>query len=107
MPLYEYECKNCKFRIEKIQKVNDPPLQFCSRCNGQLKKVISSPNIRFKGSGWYVTDYAKRNIDDIKSSGDVKEGKSKSSSPDKENQQSSINNSSPPCHTSPDKSSLP
>jgi putative FmdB family regulatory protein len=60
MPIYEYECKKCKFKIEKVQKFNDSPLLLCEKCNGPMQKLISSPNIRFKGSGWYVTDYAKK-----------------------------------------------
>ena len=60
MPLYEYKCKECGLFVEKIQKVNDRPLEKCSRCGGVLEKVISSPAIQFKGTGWYVTDYAKK-----------------------------------------------
>ena len=60
MPLYEYECKKCKRRVEKIQKFSDPILTICESCRGKLERVISSPAIRFKGSGWYVNDYAKK-----------------------------------------------
>ena len=60
MPLYEYKCKECGLVVEKIQKVADRPLEKCSRCGGVLDKVISSPAIQFKGTGWYVTDYAKK-----------------------------------------------
>src|SRR5262252_8197751 len=60
MPLYEYECQSCHRRIEKIQKFSDPPLEVCPHCGGRLEKLISSPAFQFKGSGWYVTDYAKK-----------------------------------------------
>ena len=60
MPLYEYRCTQCFRRVEIIQKVGDPPLEKCKVCGGAMKKVISSPAIQFKGSGWYITDYAKR-----------------------------------------------
>ena len=60
MPLYEYECKKCGQRVEKIRKFSDPPLTICERCGGELEQLLSSPAIRFKGSGWYVTDYAKK-----------------------------------------------
>ncbi len=60
MPLYEYKCQKCKFVHEALQKINDPPLKKCPACEGPLKKIISSSAIQFKGSGWYVTDYAKK-----------------------------------------------
>ncbi len=59
MPLYEYECQECGRRIEKIQKFSDPPLTTCEACGGVLERLVSSPAIQFKGTGWYVTDYAK------------------------------------------------
>ena len=66
MPLYEYQCEPCGHRFERIQKFSDPPVESCPACGGAVKKLISSPAIQFKGSGWYITDYAK------KSSGDGK-----------------------------------
>jgi len=60
LPLYEYACTQCGQHIEKIQKFSDPPLTRCEKCGGTLKRVLSSPAIRFKGSGWYVTDYARK-----------------------------------------------
>jgi len=59
LPLYEYECVKCGRRTEKIQKFSDSPLTKCESCGGRLERLISSPAIQFKGSGWYVTDYAK------------------------------------------------
>lgn len=58
MPLYEYECTNCKERVEIIQRVSDPPQPQCAKCGAAMKKLISSPAIQFKGSGFYKTDYA-------------------------------------------------
>ena len=58
MPLYEYECTNCKERVEIIQRVSDPPYSHCPKCGAEMKKLISSPAIQFKGSGFYKTDYA-------------------------------------------------
>jgi putative FmdB family regulatory protein len=60
MPLYEYHCENCHKNFEVIQKFSDQPLEVCRLCNGgPVAKQLSAPGIHFKGSGWYVTDYAK------------------------------------------------
>lgn len=58
MPLYEYKCLKCNRRTEKIEHVNGPHLKKCPHCGGKVESVISAPAIQFKGSGWYVTDYA-------------------------------------------------
>jgi putative FmdB family regulatory protein len=60
MPLYEYQCDDCGARLERIRKFSDPPLTECPTCGGSLKKLLSSPAIQFKGSGWYITDYARQ-----------------------------------------------
>ncbi len=60
MPIYEYECKTCNKRTELLQKMSDPPLEKCPHCKEEVRKVISSAGLHFKGSGWYVTDYAKK-----------------------------------------------
>jgi putative FmdB family regulatory protein len=60
LPLYEYRCAQCGRQIEKIQKFSDPPLTTCEECGGGLERLLSSPAIHFKGSGWYVTDYARK-----------------------------------------------
>ena len=60
MPLYEYECDTCGHRFEVIQKFSDDPLTECPKCKGAVRKLLSSPAIQFKGSGWYITDYAKK-----------------------------------------------
>ena len=60
MPLYEYQCEKCEQRFERIQKFSDPPVDTCPSCSGKVRKLLSSPAIQFKGSGWYITDYAKK-----------------------------------------------
>jgi putative FmdB family regulatory protein len=60
MPLYEYECSRCGHRFETIQKFSDPPLTTCPKCGGPVHKQQSAPAFQFKGTGWYVTDYAKK-----------------------------------------------
>jgi putative FmdB family regulatory protein len=60
MPLYEYQCKKCSHRFEKIRKFSDPPIKKCPECGGAVEQLISSPAVQFKGTGWYVTDYAKK-----------------------------------------------
>lgn len=60
MPLYEYQCESCGRRFEVIRKYSDPPLESCPTCGGTVQKLFSSPAIQFKGTGWYVTDYAKK-----------------------------------------------
>jgi len=58
MPIYEFECRKCKNHLEVFQKMNDKPPVKCAKCGGRLEKLISASAIQFKGSGWYVTDYA-------------------------------------------------
>ena len=58
MPLYEYECTKCHRRTEKIESVSGPHLKKCPHCGGKVEQAITAPAIQFKGSGWYVTDYA-------------------------------------------------
>jgi putative FmdB family regulatory protein len=60
MPLYEYACKKCGHRYEEIRKFSDKHPTKCPECGGVLEQVISAPAVQFKGSGWYVTDYAKK-----------------------------------------------
>jgi putative FmdB family regulatory protein len=76
MPLYEYRCEACGSTFEKIRKFSDPPLEVCEKCGmGPVRKLISSPAIQFKGSGWYITDYAKKSSTD---SGEAKAATEKS-----------------------------
>ena len=58
MPLYEYQCQQCSERVEILQRLSDPPYSHCPKCGVEMKKLISSPAIQFKGSGFYKTDYA-------------------------------------------------
>jgi putative FmdB family regulatory protein len=60
VPLYEYECQECGHRFEMLQKVADSPLKACVKCKGKVERLLSSPAIQFKGSGWYITDYARK-----------------------------------------------
>ncbi len=85
MPLYEYQCQACGKRLERIQKFSDPPLETCPHCGGKLEKLISSPAIQFKGSGWYVTDYARKSESSTKDKGSSssKESGEKSASTEK------------------------
>jgi len=60
MPIYEFECRKCKAHMEVFQKISDKPPVRCRKCGGRLERKISAPAIQFKGSGWYVTDYASK-----------------------------------------------
>jgi putative FmdB family regulatory protein len=82
MPLYEYECEACGNRFERIQKFSDPLVDTCPLCNGHVKKLLSSPAIQFKGSGWYITDYAKKSTTDSSKTGSTKSDSSSTSSSD-------------------------
>ena len=65
MPLYEYERDACGRRFEVIQKFSDPPVDTCKECGkGPVRRLLSSPAIQFKGTGWYITDYAKKGTSD-------------------------------------------
>lgn len=60
MPLYEYECDSCGHRFEVIQKFSDPLVEVCPKCGCKVEKLLSSPAIQFKGSGFYINDYARK-----------------------------------------------
>src|SRR5262245_63243426 len=77
MPIYEYVCGKCGQKTEVIQRVNEAPLKVCPHCGGRLKKAISAPAIQFKGSGWYVTDYARAKRESGKSAKADGEGSEK------------------------------
>ena len=80
MPLYEYQCDACSHRFERIQKFSDPPIETCPSCGGNVRKLLSSPAIQFKGSGWYITDYAKKSSSDASKNQPAAPGKSESGS---------------------------
>jgi putative FmdB family regulatory protein len=90
MPIYEYECRKCGAHVEAFQKISDKPLTKCRKCGGKLEKKISAPAIQFKGTGWYVTDYAGKTTKSEKSESESttdskteKTEKKKESSPQK------------------------
>jgi len=60
VPLYEYQCKKCRHRFEKIQLFSDKPIRKCPECGGAVEKLLSASAVQFKGTGWYATDYAKK-----------------------------------------------
>jgi putative FmdB family regulatory protein len=111
MPLYEYECEACSSRFERIQKYTDPAPEVCPKCGkGPVRKLFSSPAIQFKGSGFYITDYAKKSSPDASgksSGGDSGSKESKESKDTKETKSSGKSDgggSSPaPASTSTDK----
>ena len=112
MPLYEYECSSCKIRFERIQKFSDPSVEACPTCGAKVRKVLSSPAIQFKGTGWYVTDYGNKPgrdkpADDTQGSEGGKDAKSvdsSSSSSDTTTPSSSVKKES---SSSPSNSSKP
>ena len=75
MPLYEYLCKKCGHVFEKIVKFSDRPIKKCPECGGVVEQTISAPAVQFKGSGWYVTDYAKKSQSSSSSSDGGKDSK--------------------------------
>jgi putative FmdB family regulatory protein len=104
MPIYEFECRKCKAHMEVFQKISDKPPVKCRKCGGRLERKISAPAIQFKGSGWYVTDYAskatKGDKSESESSTETKSDKSdKSEKADKK--------ASSPAKKSSDKASTP
>ena len=80
MPLYEYLCDACGHRFEAIQRFSDAPLDTCPKCGGRVRKLQSAPAFQFKGSGWYVTDYAKKGGAGADKSPDTATGKDSKSS---------------------------
>lgn len=63
MPIYEYRCDECEQVFEAIQRISDEPLDTCRLCGAAARRIVSSPAIQFLGSGWYVTDYARKNAE--------------------------------------------
>lgn len=96
MPIYEFECTKCHAHLEVFQKVSDKPPAKCRKCGGKLERKLSAPAIQFKGSGWYVTDYAKTTKSDKAESESTSEpktekadNKTKESSPAKKTEKPS------------------
>ncbi|MCP3959745.1 MAG: zinc ribbon domain-containing protein [bacterium] len=92
MPIYEYKCLSCDTQSEVMQRISEPPLETCEDCGGELKKLISAPAFQFKGSGWYVTDYAGKGGDNGKEGKD--KGSKSSESKTKESKSDSSGSSS-------------
>lgn len=86
MPLYEYQCDACGRRFELIRKFSDPPIEKCPHCGGTVCKLFASPAIQFKGSGFYITDYAKK---DQATAAQPDESKSETGSKDKNKEEKS------------------
>ena len=96
MPVYEYECQQCNQITEAMQKFSDPPLVDCPQCRGTLRKMISQSSFHLKGSGWYVTDYARKG-ESTPTGKKEKPAESKDTSPGKTSDPSPT---SPACGTS-------
>ena len=94
MPLYEYRCEACGHQFEVIQKFSDDPIAVCPKCGGPVAKLLSSPAFQFKGTGWYVTDYARKGTSEGKESKDKPAGDSKDSKPDAKSTPASSTDSS-------------
>ena len=99
MPLYEYQCENCGERFEVMQKFSDEPLTVHEKCGGKVERLLSAPALQFKGSGWYITDYARGSNTATASNGEGKKADAPSSST------SSPSNSGASSSTSSDKTS--
>ena len=82
MPLYEYQCKKCKHKFEKIQKFSDRPIRKCPECGGPVEKIQHAPAVQFKGTGWYVTDYGGKG-DKAKADGSPEKGSSEKAGSEK------------------------
>jgi putative FmdB family regulatory protein len=94
VPLYEYECAKCHRRTEKIEGVNGPHLKKCPHCGGKVERLVSSPAIQFKGTGWYVTDYAGKKSADGDGASAGKSDSKDSSGKDSSTKESSTKESS-------------
>ena len=76
MPLYEYRCKKCGHTFEKLRQFSDPKIRKCPECGGTVEQLVSASAMRFKGTGWYVTDYAKKSSAPASSSSASSDGDS-------------------------------
>lgn len=94
MPIYEYKCNSCGKTFEKMEKFSDPPLTVHEGCGGHVERLISAPALQFKGTGWYVTDYAKSNGNSVSRNG--AESKKDSASGSKSEASSSDTKPAPP-----------
>jgi putative FmdB family regulatory protein len=106
MPLYEYRCDSCGKTFEVMQRFSDEPLQSHADCGGAVHRLISAPALQFKGSGWYITDYAKGNAKNAADKTEKKDsGESKTESKSKTDSSSSSTGTSTPASSTPSSSS--
>ena len=94
MPLYEFECEKCHHRFEKIQSVSAPDPE-CPKCGSKVERILHAPAVQFKGSGWYVTDYAKSGNKSDSKSGDKASGPSSESKSESKTESKSDTKSKP------------
>lgn len=114
MPLYEYQCDACAYRFEQIQRFSDPLVTTCPKCEGSVQKLVSSPAIQFKGTGWYVTDYARKDkkessgtaADDAASSGNAKKESAKTDSTKAKGDAKTSASSAPSADSKPSKTAV-
>lgn len=104
MPLYEYECRACGRRTEKIQKFSDPELTVCPHCSGALERTLTAPAVQFKGSGWYKDLYSSAKPAAASSNGDTA---AKSDSGSKSSEAASISASASTSSSAPAAASAP
>lgn len=95
MPLYEYQCRKCGHRFEKIQKFSDKMIKKCPECGGQVEQMISAPAVQFKGSGWYVTDYGNKGSGAPASTSSESESSAKESKAAKESKETTKKDDKP------------
>src|SRR5690349_10782205 len=109
MPIYEYECQKCGKTFEVIQKMSDPELKKHEGCGGALTKLISAAGFQFKGTGWYVTDYARKSESSSESSGskDAKDSNGKKETETKKSEASSTKEGGKASETKPSTESKP
>jgi putative FmdB family regulatory protein len=103
MPLYEYQCDACGHRFEVIQKFSDPPVDKCPKCGSPVRKLQASPAIQFKGSGWYITDYAKKSSRDEEKAGASKSDGEKSDAGSSKEASAKSESTAPKADTAPAK----
>ena len=103
MPMYEYQCRKCKHRFERIRKFSDRALKTCPECGGRLEQLVSASSVRFKGSGWYATDYPSKSSGKTSKEGAGEKAGSESASTTAEAKPEAKPKSEPASKKSPDK----
>ena len=90
MPIYEYQCSDCGKCFERMQKITEEPLSSCPFCSGTVKKLVSNCSFQLKGTGWYVTDYGKKDGANGKKKERKKESSTETSPPKESTAESSV-----------------